>query len=211
LSDQQKHWDEKWKGLKEYLPASKFAQKVFDTIKDKGYKTLLDLGCGSGKDSVFFAEKGLDVTAVDFSEAAIGHVRKQAGSHGVVVKTLCQDLAELDVEGGFDVIYSDVGLQFFDDATTTEIFDKLHKLLNEGGMLFVRCKAISDFLYGKGEKLEDDFYLFEEKVRHFFSEGYMRQKLAGYHVVEIKMTREEHHRVGKPTVVACFVEAVAEK
>lgn len=41
--------------------------------------TLLDLGCGSGRDSIYFRDKGYDVYAVDGSEAMVEHARKYLG------------------------------------------------------------------------------------------------------------------------------------
>lgn len=41
----------------------------------KGAQGILDLGCGSGRDSLFFAKNGFDVTAVDGSEALLEYAK----------------------------------------------------------------------------------------------------------------------------------------
>ena len=40
-------------------------------------RTLAELGCGNGRDALYFASLGLDVVAMDLSEAAIGMLRQQ--------------------------------------------------------------------------------------------------------------------------------------
>lgn len=52
----------------------------------------LDLGCGEGRNAVWLAENGWDVTAVDFSDAGISKGREMASRRGVEVTWLVDDL-----------------------------------------------------------------------------------------------------------------------
>jgi SAM-dependent methyltransferase len=52
----------------------------------------LDLACGEGRNAIWLAEQGWNVTAVDFSDVAIERARKLAGRRGVDVEWLCADL-----------------------------------------------------------------------------------------------------------------------
>ncbi len=52
----------------------------------------LDLACGAGRDSVFLALHGFDVTAVDVDEGALERTRALAARHGVAVETRRVDL-----------------------------------------------------------------------------------------------------------------------
>ena len=53
---------------------SPFARYV-STLVEPG-RTLAELGCGNGRDALYFASLGLDVVAMDLSEAAIGMLRQ---------------------------------------------------------------------------------------------------------------------------------------
>jgi len=67
----------------------------------------IDLGCGSGANSIFLAEHGFDVTGVDFSPVAIAKARAKASEAGARVAFVEGDLtAESipDVEGPFDLL-----------------------------------------------------------------------------------------------------------
>ena len=54
--------------------------KLFGKLKRK---KLLDLGCGGGQTSIFFAEQGALVTGIDFSKKQIGFARSLAKKNGV--------------------------------------------------------------------------------------------------------------------------------
>ncbi len=55
----------------------------------------VDLGCGTGANSVWLAQKGFDVTAVDISSLAIEAARKRATDAGVDVEFVCADVLDL--------------------------------------------------------------------------------------------------------------------
>ena len=58
---------------------SPFARYV-STLVEPG-RTLAELGCGNGRDALYFASLGLDVVAMDLSEAAISMLRQQPVPH----------------------------------------------------------------------------------------------------------------------------------
>ena len=67
---------------------------------------VLELGCGEGRDSVFFASCGCDVTAVDVSAAGLRKAERLARSVGVGVRWVHGDAARYLPTGQFDFVYS---------------------------------------------------------------------------------------------------------
>ena len=63
---------------------SDFALEVARLVRPGDY--VLDLGCGEGRDSVFFAERGAVVFGVDPSEAGLAKARRLAQARGVRVR-----------------------------------------------------------------------------------------------------------------------------
>ena len=66
----------------------------------------LEMGCGTGANAVWLAEHGWQVTAVDFSEAAIARGRRLAKERGVDVKYVVADASAYEPEGPYDLIMS---------------------------------------------------------------------------------------------------------
>src|SRR5262249_43541808 len=71
----------------------------------------LDGGCGSGRDAVYLAKRGWQVTAVDNVDKALAGARQRSAEEGVEVQWVRGDVAELDrlgLEPGYDLLY-DIG------------------------------------------------------------------------------------------------------
>lgn len=210
---QQDEWDKKWSKITKLLTETEYAKEALQYLKDKKCRTFLDLGCGDGKDSVFFAQNGYDVIAIDFSSASLNLLKERLKNLSIDnLKYVKQDIANLDLKSeSFDVIYANLSLHYFDDKTTSVIFDNLYNILKNGGYLFVRCKSTDDFLYGKGEELEKDVYIEGGKVRHFFSAKYLEVKLSNFDLLDIETEKSEHIMMDKKVVISSFVKAIAKK
>lgn len=67
---------------------------------------VLDIGCGAGEASVWFAKQGADVTACDISSGFLRLVERVAQAHGVKVRTAAVDADGLGLpENSFDIVY----------------------------------------------------------------------------------------------------------
>lgn len=156
-----------------------FAKKVLEHVKSG--TAILDIGCGDGRDSLYFAQNGLQVTAIDFSEKAIERVRQL----GAPIDARVMDTTRMDFpDASFDAVYAHLSLHYFDDVTTTAVFQKIHRMLKPGGYFFVRCKSTKDPYYGQGEKVGEHMYV-HKHLRHFFTTEYMREKLRDFTIAEL--------------------------
>ncbi|GIW63517.1 MAG: hypothetical protein KatS3mg091_319 [Patescibacteria group bacterium] len=154
-----------------------FAKCGFKLIKAKNCRSLLDLGCGDGRDSIYFANKGLKVTAVDFSKSGIEKLKTRQNRIKNRINCILKDIRNINFpENSFVVIYAHLSLHYFDDKTTSKIFDNLYKVLKKGGLIFVKCKSTDDALFGKGKKVGENMYK-KGHVQHFFTKEYMTEKL----------------------------------
>src|SRR5476651_1078952 len=58
-------------------------QKAFVEIADKMSGSVLDAGCGTGDNALYFAERGCTVAGIDFLEEPITRAKKKAAERGV--------------------------------------------------------------------------------------------------------------------------------
>ncbi len=65
----------------------------------------IDLGCGAGANAIYLAQKGFEVTGVDFAEAAIEKAKARAKEAGVQAEFIVDDLTNLrHVSGEYDFL-----------------------------------------------------------------------------------------------------------
>ena len=92
---------------------------------------LLDIGCGPGLYTKRFAEAGLRVTGLDFSENSIAYAR----AHDAKSEYIVQDYLALDFDGAFDavtLIYCDYGALV--PRERRELLRRVHRALKPGGL-----------------------------------------------------------------------------
>lgn len=76
-------------------------------VGDRPPGRALDLGAGEGRTTLWLAERGWEVTAVDFSDVGLERGRQRAAALGVpgAVEWVCADLVEYDPTGGtYDLV-----------------------------------------------------------------------------------------------------------
>ena len=106
----------------------------------KGSK-ILDLGCGSGRDSKFFIERGFDVTPVDGSGEMCLRAEKIIGKK---VRKLTFD--ELDYDGVFDGVWACASLLHVKKDEMNETLKRVSRSMKPDGVLYI------SFRYGDDER-----------------------------------------------------------
>ena len=108
-------------------------KQFLDSI-DLNTGKLLELGSGSGYDSVYLADHGFDVTAIDVSEDVIELSKKIHVNSKV--NFIAVDFFQDSTDKKFDVIY-DRGFLHNYKNRLQEIFEKLNTLLTDNGKLII--------------------------------------------------------------------------
>lgn len=96
---------------------------------------VLDLGCGSGRDSLYLIDRGFGVTAVDGS----GELCELASIH-IGQDVLQMQFSELDFDEVFDGIWACASLLHTTPDEFEEIFRKVIKCLKPSGVLYMSFK-----------------------------------------------------------------------
>jgi cyclopropane fatty-acyl-phospholipid synthase-like methyltransferase len=74
--------------------------------------SILEVGCGEGKNALFLAAKGFDVHAFDISQAGIQKLKSAASKNNIRIDAWVQDLTGYDFDRSFNVILSYGTLHF---------------------------------------------------------------------------------------------------
>lgn len=95
---------------------------------------VLDIGCGEGKDAVFFAKCGYDVTAFDISDQGIEKAKKLAEYNKVDINLFKADIFDYRPDTEYDIIFSSGVLHFICQTERQEICHSLKEHTSPRGI-----------------------------------------------------------------------------
>ncbi|KHF37982.1 DNA (cytosine-5-)-methyltransferase [Halalkalibacter okhensis] len=126
--------------------------KVLELMPPTKHLKLLDIGCGEGKNSVFFARNGYDVTAFDIADAGIEKTKKLADMVGVDLKVFKADIMDFRLSTQFDILFSSGVLHYVKPDYRKEIFHNYKSFTNNDGMHFFNVFVQKPFIAPPPEK-----------------------------------------------------------
>ncbi|ACL19027.1 transcriptional regulator, XRE family [Desulfitobacterium hafniense DCB-2] len=129
-------YEEEYKTQEYYwgIVPSKMCLRVLELIPPTTRLKLLDIGCGEGKDAVFFARNGYDVTAFDISDAGIEKTKRLADNAGIQVKVFKADILDYRLDTNFDILFSSGVLHYVKPQLRKEIFSNYKQFTNPNGL-----------------------------------------------------------------------------
>lgn len=154
---------------------SLFAKYVGELLKKNG--NLLELGCGNGRDSIYFSDLGLNVTAIDASDKAIEESGMKYKNNNICF--VCDDFVRATAifVGQYEYVYSRFSLHAINEEQEDEVIHNVYNVLKKGGMFFVEARSINDDIFGKGKKIARNTYFYEGHSRRFLVKEELEKKL----------------------------------
>ena len=192
LKDQIGYWDIYYKNHNVPLEPTSFAKYCLPLIKKKS--NFLELGCGNGRDSIFFAKNNISVLASDISKTAIENLKKTVPV-GVMknLKLLNEDFTNFEEEKfteHFDTIYSRFTLHTILKNKLDKVLNWSFKSLHSDGLILIETRSTKDPLFssGTGKLIDKNTFLYEEgHLRHFIDRGELVKKImnTGFSLEEV--------------------------
>jgi tellurite methyltransferase len=158
-------------GQCEVIP-SLFAKHVREHVigKDRrniGHFGLIELGCGNGRDALYFAHEGLKVCAVDQCQEVIESLAQRT-SDVENITFQCADFSRLE-NTAYDIVYSRFTLHSISAYQQEQALTWAFRNLVPGGYLCIEARGQKNELYGKGKPVEEekDAYIWDNHYRRF--------------------------------------------
>jgi len=142
-------------------------QPAFVRAADEIEGTVLDVGCGTGENVLFFADRGHEALGIDFLEAPIYAAKQKAIQRGIEASFEVRDALALEELGrAFDTIL-DCGLfHTFADEHRPLYVESLKKATQPTGRIFLLCFSENE-PEGQGPRR-----VTREEIRQNFSNGW---------------------------------------
>ncbi len=163
------------------MQESRFARFVTKYIEKN--KTLVDIGCGNGRDSFFFNRLGLNVVGIDASDAAVSALNNiSSGNLSFVCGNFINE--KIIFENHPDYFYSRFTLHAINQNGQTELLKNVYDSLKSGGKFFIEVRCTADSKFEKGEKVETNAFILDGHYRRFLVMEELLSELIemGFHV-----------------------------
>lgn len=145
----QEHWRDYYRHAQGVFDPSPFAIEVASHLPPGS--SLVEVGCGNGRDAAFFARRGHPVLGLDISAEAIELSRGKHKNPALIFANAPLSGVRETHRGKFDAVYSRFCLHAMNLDEEVETLEAAAAVLRPRGMLFVECRSINDPLARLGE------------------------------------------------------------
>lgn len=124
-----------------------------ESWKTKGFNKLLDLGCGLGRHSIYFAKKDFEVNSVDLSDYGVNHLKKWAEEERLNIEMSVCDMLNLPFDDEtFDCIMAYNVIYHTDTEGFIKTLEEKKRVLKSKGELFITLISKNTWSFQKADQ-----------------------------------------------------------
>jgi cyclopropane fatty-acyl-phospholipid synthase-like methyltransferase len=206
--DDKEYWNNFYAQLIENnveMGPSPFAQFLMSSEFLSGNNDLMELGCGTGRDTQFFSRNGVNVIAVDQCSNTTNILDKLDN-----VKSFSADFTKLDsLSTPVDVVYSRFTMHSINEKDEDNTLKWAFDNLNDGGYFCIEARTIKDPIFAKGADKGGNVWFYNEHHRRFIVADEFKAKLESFGF-KIVLFLEENgfaiHKGEDPIVLRTIVQ-----
>jgi 2-polyprenyl-3-methyl-5-hydroxy-6-metoxy-1,4-benzoquinol methylase len=151
-----------------------YGQEANDFLKAQQIGSDLKVLClaeGEGRNGVYLAGLGNDVTCIDYSEEGLKKTSQLAAQNGVEVSCICADLGEINlVENSWDVIVAIFA--HFPTPVKSHIWPQIFSALKPGGKLIMEVYDQEQLRFGTGGPQHPELLYSKEELQELLVGAY---------------------------------------
>ena len=193
LNLQSQHWESNFSSKPEMFgfEPSYSAKKALDLFKKNNITNIVELGAGLGRDTIFFAQNGIYVHAIDYSLSATNIIKKRSKENNLddLIKVENYDIRKkLNCDNeNFQACYSH--MLFCMALTNQDLKDlnqEIFRVLKKDGFNIYTVRNHTDGDFKKGTHRGEDMYEMNGFIVHYFSENKIKSLLNGFINISIE-------------------------
>lgn len=172
---------------KDYFPkkynSNPVHSEVLEAMESLSPGKALDLGCGQGRNALFLAQHGFEVTAVDQNELALEILQSIVEQEDLEMTVGLYDINSANLKQSYDLIASTVVLMFLQADRIPAIIRNMQDQTNPGGYNLIVCAMDTEdypcqvpfsFTFKEGELA--DYYKDWELIKYNENPGHLHRR-----------------------------------
>ena len=135
--DAEAFWDGRYAKARLYgAEPTSVARQLVCLFRQERVATVLEAGCGSGRDAHFYAREGFTVTALDISAHALRWAREETVESGAPISFIAGDLLATNLaSGSFDAVVAIHLIHLQPEPVRRAMVNRLWSLAKDGGLI----------------------------------------------------------------------------
>jgi hypothetical protein len=146
MDNELNYWESYYKAHQDPGDESPFARFVAPFLVENS--NLIELWCGNGRDSLFFASLGVNVIAFDQCENEVSYLNDKYSSSKLSFEA--GDFTNIGMRSSSNFIYSRFTLHSVSEEKEINTLKWSSQNLEKGGLFFIEIRSVKDELYGEG-------------------------------------------------------------
>ena len=147
---------------------SQMCLKIVELMPPNKQLKILDIGCGEGKDAVFLARCGYDVSAFDLSETGVEKTKLLAKRANVNVNVFKADLCDYRLSENYDILFSSGVLHYIKPTMRDEIFENYRSHTNKNGLNILNVFIEKPFVAPSPENEEHSYLWYSGQLLAYY-------------------------------------------
>ena len=197
LNNQEEYWETNYTNKPKMfgLTQSFAAEEALKVFKKKNISSIIELGAGLGRDTIFFAKNNIKVEALDYSDTAVKSIKKKIKELNLTkfVSAKVFDVRKKlpfknnSIQGIFSHMLYCMALK---NLEVQNLNNEIFRVLVKGGVNIYTVRNFEDGDYKNGVHIEDETYQNDGFIINFFSKKKIEELLVGFSNIKIDRFNE---------------------
>ncbi len=156
MMDDKEYWTNYYVENSNPTEQTSFAEFILPKLEKN--KNLIELGCGNGRDSIYFSQNGLNVVAIDQVQSEVDFLNKNYKHESI--DFLCDDFTNLEKTNhnlikntNFKYVYSRFTFHSINEKKENRTLDWIEANLEKEGLFLLEARSINDPMIKQGKTL----------------------------------------------------------
>ena len=126
--------------------------------------SILDFGCGGGRNTVALLSEGYNVIAMDYTDDAVSMTKDKIRQLGIENPVVVKNSGfEVPIEAdSIDAVIADGSLFYYSRENIVKIIENIKSVMKNNGLLWADFRTKHDSLFERGKQIDDGLFILGE-------------------------------------------------